>query len=132
MEFLNEKDETGLTVSEKIIKLFEFQIPYYVGPISYYVNGEVKSKHRDNMWSVRKESGTVYPWNFEQKIDIKKSAENFIGNLINHCTYLNGENVLPKNSLLYEKFMVLNELNNLKINGKKPSVEQKQEIYNNL
>lgn len=132
LEFLNEKDETGLTVSEKIIKLFEFQIPYYVGPISYYVNGEVKSKHRDNMWSVRKESGTVYPWNFEQKIDIKKSAENFIGNLINHCTYLNGENVLPKNSLLYEKFMVLNELNNLKINGKKPSVEQKQEIYNNL
>ena len=27
------------------------------------------------MWSVRKEKGPIYPWNFEQKIDIKKSSE---------------------------------------------------------
>ena len=52
--------------------------------------------------------------------------------MVNHCTYLNNEMVLPKNSLLYEKFMVLNELNNLKINNENISVELKQSLYNNL
>lgn len=132
MEFLTYKDESGLSVGEKIIKLFEFQIPYYVGPLSYKVGENEKMGKRGNMWSVRKESGAVLPWNFEQKIDIKKSAEKFINNLTNHCTYLNGETVLPKNSLLYEKYMVLNELNKLKINGEGISVELKQNIYNDL
>lgn len=36
--------------------------------------------------------------------------------------------MLPKVSLLYTKFMVLNELNNLKINGKAVSVATKQAI----
>ena len=30
LEFLKESDETGLTNSEKILKLFSFQIPYYI------------------------------------------------------------------------------------------------------
>lgn len=131
LPFLSSKDESGLTVSERIVEMFSFQIPYYVGPISYSLD-EKATTHRNNVWSVRKESGRVYPWNFEKKIDIKKSSENFISNLINHCTYLNGESVLPKNSLLYEKFMVLNELNNLKVNEQKISVETKQDIYNKL
>lgn len=38
----------------------------------------------------------------------------------------------PKNSLQYEKFMVLNELNNLKIRGEKISVELKQSIYRDM
>jgi CRISPR-associated endonuclease Csn1 len=126
LEFLNDKDDTGLTVSEKIVRLFEFQIPYYVGPLS---NGGCDGK---NVWSVRREKGAVLPWNFEEKIDVKQSSENFITNLVNHCTYLNGETVLPKNSLLYEKYMVLNELNNLKINGIKIGVELKQSIYNDV
>lgn len=126
LEFLCNKDSTGLTVSEKIIALFEFQIPYYVGPLSH---GNDKSA---NIWSVRKEQGAIFPWSFEEKIDVKQSAENFIAKLVNHCTYLNGEMVLPKNSLLYEKFMVLNELNNLKINGTKISVDLKQNIYTEL
>ena len=132
LEFLNEKDSTGYTISEKIVKMFEFQIPYFVGPINFKVGESENSKHRHNMWSVRKEAGAVYPWNFEEKIDIKKSSEKFIENLVNHCTYLNDEKVLPKNSLLYEKFAVLNELNNLKINGIKMSVPLKQQIFNEL
>lgn len=129
LPFLNEKDEYGLTAKERIVKMFEFQIPYYVGPISKKVNGTNASK---NVWSVRKEMGAVYPWNFEQKIDVKESAEKFIDRMVNHCTYISGEKVLPKNSLLYEKFMVLNELNNLKINGEKISPKLKQEIYQEL
>ena len=35
-------------------------------------------------------------------------------------------------SLLYSKYMVLNELNNLRINGEPISVDLKQKIYNNL
>lgn len=126
LDFLKEKDESGLTVSEKIIRLFEFQIPYYIGPLS---SGTEESK---NVWSVRKESGRVFPWNFEQKIDVKASAEKFISRMVKHCTYISGESVLPKNSLLYEKFMVLNELNNLRVNGEKVSPLQKQQLYRGL
>ena len=131
LPFLNEKDERELTVKEKIVEVFKFQIPYFVGPINYKI-GEENAKHRHNMWSVRKEKGHIYPWNFEEKIDVIKSSEKFIENLINHCTYLNDEKVLPKNSLLYEKFMVLNELNNLKVNQEKIDVQLKQNIYNDL
>ena len=49
--------------------------------------------------------------------------------MTNKCTYLIGEDVLPKDSLLYRKYMVLNELNNLKLNGNVISVELKQKIY---
>lgn len=122
--FLKEKDETGLTVSQKIVQLFSFCIPYYVGPLC--------NTPSNKGWVVRKESGKVLPWNFEQKIDLKQSAEKFIENLINHCTYYSGEKVLPKHSLLYEKFMVLDELNNLKIDDTKISVSLKQDIYNAL
>ena len=33
LPFLNEKDESELTVSDRILRLFTFQIPYYVGPL---------------------------------------------------------------------------------------------------
>ncbi len=124
LPFLKETDETGLSVSEKIVQMFAFQIPYYVGPL--------RNNGQGNAWSVRKEAGRVFPWNFEQKIDTKESAERFISKMVKRCTYLTGENVLPKNSLLYEKFMVLNELNNLKINGEDVPVSLKQDIYNHL
>ncbi|MGN0383630.1 MAG: type II CRISPR RNA-guided endonuclease Cas9 [Eubacterium sp.] len=126
LPFLLETDESGLTVSQRIVELFTFHIPYYVGPIG--ASG-------DNVWAKRRpgeEKGKVYPWNFDQKIDTKGAAEEFIGRMVRHCTYLSGERTLPKQSLLYEKFMVLNELNNLKINGAKPDVAVKQGIYENL
>ncbi|MGN0354499.1 MAG: type II CRISPR RNA-guided endonuclease Cas9, partial [Muricoprocola sp.] len=121
LPFLKEVDETGLSVSERLIALFSFHIPYYIGPL--YNDG----KH--NAWVSRKESGKVFPWNFEQKIDVKASSEAFIQRMVKQCTYLNQETVLPKSSLLYEKFMVLNELNNLKINDIRITPELKQKIY---
>lgn len=65
-------------------------------------------------------------------IDLEASAEKFIRRMTNKCTYLVGEDVLPKDSLVYSKFMVLNELNNLRLNGEKISVELKQKIYEEL
>lgn len=125
LPFLKEVDESGYTVSERIIQLFKFQIPYYVGPVN--IKGE-----SENCWVVRKEDGQVLPWNIEDKVDISKTREAFITRMIRQCTYLSGEKCLPKNSLLYEQFMVLNELNNLKIHGEKVPVNVKQDIYNVL
>lgn len=131
LPFLNDIDESGLSVAERIIQLYSFQIPYYVGPLGQQHSG----KSGYNVWAKRRpgqEKGRVLPWNFEEKIDVKQAAEDFIGRMVRRCTYLNGERALPKQSLLYEKFMVLNELNNLRIHGEKPSVAVKQDIYETL
>lgn len=127
LPFLKEKDESGLTVSERIIKLFTFHIPYYIGPLS-----EKSAENNGNGWVVRKASGEVLPWNLEEKVDIHKTAEIFIDRLIRKCTYIGGEKVVPKESLIYEKFTLLNILNNIKINGVKIDVDLKQDIYKNL
>lgn len=120
-DFFNEKDESGLTVSERILSIFTFTMPYFVGPTSEY---------NTRGWVVRKEAGAVMPWNLEEKVDIKESAKNFIENMVGKCTYLSGERVLPKASLLYEKYAVLNEVNNIRVDGEKLPVEVKQEIVN--
>lgn len=127
LPFLSEKDDSGLSVSEKILKIFQFRVPYYVGPLS-----DRHAAEGANVWIRRKEEGRIYPWNFDEKVDHEASNEAFIQRMTNKCTYLIGEDVVPKNSLLYSKFMVLNELNNLKIRGKEISVELKQDIYQNL
>ena len=126
-DFLKVVDESGKSVKDKIISIFEFRVPYYVGPLS--------DRHKNsgsNAWIVRKEEGRIYPWNFDDKVDLERSNEEFINRMTNKCTYLVGEDVLPKNSLLYSKFMVLNELNNLAVKGKKVSVETKKAIFNEL
>lgn len=127
LPFLKEKDAEGISVREKICSVFRFRIPYYVGPLS--------DRHKSqgaNQWIKRKKEGYIYPWNFSEMVDEQASNEEFIQRMTNKCTYLVGEDVLPKNSLLYTKFMVLNELNNLRIRGNKVSVKIKQEIYNEL
>ena len=125
LPFLKVRDQYG-TVSDKIISLFTFRIPYYVGPIN---------EHANSCWVVKKDKqGKVYPWNFTEKIDIEKSAEGFIRNLTNKCTYLIGEDVLPKNSLLYSEFTVLNELNNVRIGEtmQKLPLSLKEKVMDNL
>lgn len=117
---------------EKIRQIFTFRIPYYVGPL----NGITQNGQRTN-WAVRKntENGKaekIYPWNFDEVIDIEASAEQFIRRMTNKCTYLIHEDVLPKYSLLYSKYVVLNELNNLRLDGEPIDVALKQEIYNNV
>lgn len=65
-------------------------------------------------------------------VDLDASEKKFIDCMTNTCSHLPGEPVLPKDSLLYHKFTVLNEINNLRINGERISVELKQRIYNEL
>ena len=127
LPFLCEKDESGFTVSERILRLFSFQIPYYVGPVT-----EKSRKSGGNGWVVRKEEGQVLPWNIEERIDLQATREKFFERLIRECAYISGEKVVPKASMLYEKYCVLNEINNIRINGEKITVLLKQEIFEDL
>lgn len=126
--FLREPDQDGVTGKDKILSVFIFRIPYYVGPLRE--RGDHASEF--NHWMVRRAQGKIYPWNFERMVDLDKSEEAFIARMTNTCTYLPGEDVLPKNSLIYCAFEVLNEINGLKINGDEIPVEVKQGIYTDL
>lgn len=125
-DFLN-YEENGISIKNKLLMTFKFRIPYYVGPLNSY--------HKDkggNSWIVRKQEGKILPWNFEQKVDIEKSAEEFIKRMTNKCTYLSGEDVIPKDSFLYSEYVILNELNNVKINGEFLNKETKIKIIEDL
>lgn len=131
LPFLKKADRYG-TVSDKIMSLLTFRIPYYVGPLN---TAHQKENGTEGFaWAVRKEKGRILPWNFEEKIDTEKSAEKFIRRMTNKCTYLLGEDVLPKNSLLYTEFTVLNELNNVRVgeNGARLTEAQRETVWNEL
>lgn len=119
----------------KLDELIRFRVPYYVGPLisPNESTKDIQTKKNQNFaWMIRKEEGRITPWNFDQKVNRIESANKFIKRMTTKDTYLFGEDVLPANSLLYQKFTVLNELNNIRINGKRISVDLKQEIYENL
>ncbi len=121
LSFLNEKDDSGLTRKEQIVQMFSFRIPYYIGPLSQ------RSEHA---W-LERSSEKIFPWNFNQVVDVERSAEKFIERMTAKCSYL-GEDILPRDSLLYSKFAVLNEMNNLRVHGKPISTELKQQLYHDL
>ena len=101
----------------KFESLVSFRIPYYVGPLTSVNAAQDNHKHNRFQWSERKpgmEREVITPWNWDTIIDKNKSAENFIMRMTGDCTYLAGEKVLPKQSLLYEEFCVLSELNGVR------------------
>lgn len=119
-----EKDEDGFSLSDKIYSIFTFRIPYYVGPLNGYKN--------KNYWLIRKKEGRICPWNFSDMVDEDKSEQEFINRMTNQCSYIPGEDVLPKYSFLYCRYTVLNEINNIKVDGTPISVEAKQKLYNEV
>lgn len=120
--FLNKTDKEGITVKNKIELVFSFRIPYFVGPLN---------ESSDYSWLVRSKE-KIYPWNFEKVVDLDASEQNFIKRMTNSCAFLPGEKVIPKDSLCYHRYMVLNEINNIRINGQRIDVDLKQRIYNEL
>ena len=99
--------------------------------------GPLSNGHSKFGWVVRKGNEAIKPWNLEEQIDKSATAERFITRMTNRCTYLPSENVLPKHSLLYEKFMVFNELTKIRYvleNNKHFSVddEMKMKIFEML
>lgn len=124
----------GKTEEYKIVSLLKFKIPYYIGPLSQ-PNDYVRDDKRDNHWvQFRGENnqGIINPWNFSQIVDLEGTADKFISNLTNYCTYIFGENTLPRESLIFQAYKVLNDLNNLKVNGSLISKEDKDYIIQNV
>jgi CRISPR-associated endonuclease Csn1 len=121
LPFLSVEDADGLTPEKKLLSIMTFRIPYFVGPLC--------KSYSDIAWIERKAEGKIYPWNFDEKVDLDASEAAFIRKMTNKCTYLPDQPVLPMQSLLYERFMVLNEINNLKVNGMPITVGAKQDIY---
>lgn len=104
---------------DKILSLLTFRIPYYVGPLS------TNSKWA---WVKTNSKEAIRPWNFDEIVDKDATAEEFIRRMTNKCTYLLNEDVIPKESLLYAKFSVLNEINNIQVNDKRISKDMKTKI----
>ncbi len=132
--FLAEKNPVKQHLKQapyKLDELVRFRVPYYVGPM-ITADKQEQTSGKSFAWMVRKEAGKITPWNFEEKVDREKSANKFIKRMTLKDTYLLGEDVIPANSLLYQKFTVLNELNNIKINGKRLSPTKKQKAYEEL
>lgn len=128
--WLGEKDGSEY----KLDKLVNFRVPYYVGPL---VDKSAKGETRETRfaWMARYEPNRneeITPWNFDEIVDKKQSATNFIKRMTTKDTYLFDEDVLPKASLIYQDFEVYNELNNLKINGQRLDSEEKRKIHDNL
>lgn len=96
---------------EKILSICTFRLPYYVGPLYQDKNSPFQK------WIVRDMTQPAYPWNFFDVVNQTKTAEGFIANLRNKCTYLPIEDVLPLHSLLYEEYLMLNELNRVRVKG---------------
>lgn len=118
---------------DKILSILSFRIPYYVGPLTSPDKSEFA-------WMVKKSQTAIRPWNFDEVVDREKSSNKFIKRMTSTDTYLIGEPVLPSKSLIYQKYEVLNELNNVRIVtdesknelGDKLPIDIKQRIFNEL
>ena len=93
---------------DKILKIFSFKLPYYIGPLN---------RGSEFSWFSRKEEGKIYPWNFSGIVDEDKSEKDFIEKMQGSCTYLPWEKTLPKNSFLYCEFEMRNMINTIKVDG---------------
>ena len=89
---------------DKLMAILTFRIPYYVGPLAKH------KKYSDFAWLERKSDQAITPWNMHEVIDVDQTAKQFIERMTNFDTYLPDESVLPKHSLIYEQYMIFNEL----------------------
>lgn len=128
---LNPNKKRQHVAKYKLDELVAFRVPYYVGPMIDPTENQ-KNNNSKFAWMKRKEAGEITPWNFDEKVDRVQTATDFINRMTTTDTYLIGEPVLPKNSLIYQKFTVLNEINKLKVNNQPITVKQKQFIFENL
>ncbi|MDK2801759.1 MAG: type II CRISPR RNA-guided endonuclease Cas9 [Oscillospiraceae bacterium] len=118
---------------DKLLSILKFRIPYYVGPLNRSSRVFSWFERKEDLNSGGTVEGKIYPWNFEEIVDIDKSAEKFIRRMTNKCSYLINKDVIPKNSLLYTDYMFYNEINKLQIGNNrrdKYSIEDlKQEVF---
>ncbi len=109
----------------KLVKLLEFRIPYYVGPL-------VLDDRSEFAWIKRNSNEKITPYNFDIIVNKEDTAEKFITKMSSRCTYLLNEYALPNNSILYSRFKVMNELKQIKINGDRIPNEIQHKIMEEL
>lgn len=97
--------------ADKIVALCTFRIPFYVGPLRQ----DDKSPFEPWIQYKSDDKEQITPWNLADRVDLPATAEGWIDRATNQCTYIAGEKVLPKHSLVYEEYMLLNELNSIRI-----------------
>ena len=73
---------------DKIISLLTFRRPYSVGVL----RGEYS-------WINQRIEERVYPWNFEEKVDVDAASRNFISRMLSQDPFFPEEYVLPLQSL---------------------------------
>ena len=94
----------------RIKKIFLFKIPYYYGPFNSKTNSNIVLKEGH-------ENERINFDNFNSIIDVEKTKEKFINVRLNFCEYLLSEKTLPKNSIAYTFYVLLDRLNTMKVNG---------------
>ena len=114
----------------RIIKLLEFRIPYYVGPLNDTTN--LKNVKNKNAWLIKNNTDTITPFNFNEVINLDATAQVFIQRMLSNCTYLLKEKCMPSNSLLYSEYKVLNELKQIKVNNDKLDLDFINYVVENL
>ena len=77
----------------RIVRLLEFKIPYYIGPL-------VTKEKSKNAWLIKTtKTGKITPFNFDTMIDKEKTAIEFIKRMSSHCSYLLDEYAMPTNTI---------------------------------
>ncbi len=111
----------------KILSILTFRRPYYVGVLTNDANNPYA-------WSqgLFPTDKKLYPWNFMQEIDKDLLAERFINKMSGKCCYYKEEKVLPKQSIIYQAYCCLNELNKLSIKGNRITPELRKWLFDNV
>ncbi len=118
---------TLATNGDKIEKILTFKRPYYVGKLK----GEFS-------WNKQVIGERLYSWNFEELVDYKPLAQEFITRMTNRCRYFPSEECLPLQSIYYQAYVCLNELNGVRVckdDAKKNNEftnEMKQKVFLDL
>ena len=138
-DFFNEKDDDGYINEDKILSILTFRIPYYYGPLTInnkYVKGDEENVASKWAWLVKeegKEQVKIRPWNYMDVVDDGTTQNNFIKKMQSRCTYLKNEFTLPKDSIIFQKYLVYQFLNYVRINGNFYfNADEKDKIIENL
>lgn len=126
---IDEFSQSSGTAQAKLVSLAKFRVPYWIGPLVTTNQMQVWN------WAVRRtgeEDIQITPYNYKAVIDLTKTQQVFIERLKvvdsrlwndpSYEAYVNDLNyqldptqdprTLPKNSLVYQEFQLIEELNN--------------------
>lgn len=120
--------------AKKIESLLTFRRPYSVGVIKSGGRFSWVKLAEDQTGVSPVPAERVYPWNFEELVNYDSLSKAFITRMTGHCQIYKDEYTLPKMSVTYQIFSVLNELANIKVitqNGKERplTTEEKQSAF---